>query len=211
MIWTALAFAVGYQIFLIIPAWTLYVIAPDISDALMMGLSYLGVGAMCYLFLGQRGVAREVSQLGDVNVTIAVFTLIAVAASLFISSLVSNVFVSIFGPEGLSVSEQMQVIMRFSKTLELIFAVVLVAPVVEEFIYRGLLMGVLLDRGWTPLAATLLAGAIFSLLHIQYGWIGIVSVFVMGITFGFLRIAGGGLFAPILAHAIGNAVSLYMW
>tara|TARA_R110000765_G_scaffold174493_3_gene279081 strand:- start:1148 stop:1783 length:636 start_codon:yes stop_codon:yes gene_type:complete len=211
MIWTAVGFAVTYQIFLQIPAYTLYAVAPELSQVWVMGLSYLSVGAMLFWFLDQEGVVREVAGLGDRNSTTTLATLVAVAAVYFLSTLVSDVLVATFGPEGLSISEDMQVIMRFSRPLELFFTVVLVAPLVEEFIYRGLLMGVLLERGWAPLAATGLSALIFSVQHFQYGWIGIVTVFMFAMLFGVLRVATGGLYAPILAHVICNAVSVIYW
>jgi len=211
MIWTAVGFAVTYQIFLMVPAYTLHAVAPELSQMLVMGLSYLIVGAALFWFLDQRGVVSDVAGLGDRNSTTILVTPVAVAAIYFLSTLVSDVLVATFGPEGLSISEDMQAIMRFSSPLALFFTVVLVAPLVEEFIYRGLLMGVLLARGWTPLAATGLSALIFSVQHFQYGWIGIVTVFMFAMMFGFLRVATGGLFSPILAHVICNAVSVIYW
>lgn len=86
--------------------------------------------------------------------------------------------------------------------------VILVAPLLEEVTFRGVGMGCLLARGWSPLAAVVLTSALFTALHFQYVLPALVPIFLIGLYLGALRILSGGIAAPIAAHISANAVSL---
>jgi hypothetical protein len=66
---------------------------------------------------------------------------------------------------------------------------------------------------WTVLAAPWVAvsvtAAAFASTHGQYYLPGLISVFVGGLLFGWLRIISGGLAAPVLAHVAMNAWVVY--
>lgn len=85
---------------------------------------------------------------------------------------------------------------------------VIAAPVFEELAFRGLLLGVLLARGWNPYVAIAVTSAVFAAGHDQYTPIGLVVIFIAGMIFGLLRVATGGLFAPMLSHAAVNFMLL---
>lgn len=88
----------------------------------------------------------------------------------------------------------------------LVLSVVLLAPILEEVTYRGVVMGFLLGRGIPPLVSILVASAGFAALHLQYTPAALISVFVLGVFLGWLRVASRSLGPPILAHI---AVNLY--
>ena len=208
MLWTAFTVAIAYQFLMLVPVYILIFTSPRLSHMMLMGLSSLLGGLMLYGYLKAQGVAEEVTAPGEMNVAILGAVAAALAATFLLSATVSGLLASLFGTKGLSVSTEFEALMTTSRLAETVFAVVLVGPIVEEFVYRGLLMGVLLARGWPPLLAAGVAAAIFALQHIQYGWIGMVTVMIVGMALGLLRVAGGGLLAPILAHMIQNALSL---
>ena len=85
-----------------------------------------------------------------------------------------------------------------------LFSGVIAAPLYEELAFRGLLMGCLLARGWRPRWAILYTAALFAITHVQYYPSGMLMVFVSGVFFGYLRYVSGGLYAPMLAHALLN-------
>ncbi|MEZ6010537.1 MAG: type II CAAX endopeptidase family protein [Hyphomonas sp.] len=204
MVWTAFTVAVAYQFILILPVIVLRAAAPDLSIMMLMGLAFVLAGLALYGYLRVHDVADEVLDPGDINGMVLVMAVGAAILSIVVTMLLSGLLSAVFGTDGLSVSEPFAEQMQDAPTFELLFTVVLVGPVIEEMIYRGLLMGVLLARGWAPLAAAGLSAAIFAVQHIQYGWIGMLSVAVYGFTFGLLRVACGGLFAPVVAHILIN-------
>lgn len=96
----------------------------------------------------------------------------------------------------------MRILDRLGTThrLLLVLNIIVFAPAVEEFVFRGMLLRRwLAKRGlWTGLLGS---AAVFALLHPPI-WIG---SFVFGVIAGILYLWSGSLLVPILVHAINNA------
>lgn len=83
--------------------------------------------------------------------------------------------------------------------------VVLLGPIAEEIVFRGMLLGWL--RSWcTDGWAVLLSAGLFALMHIGYGP-GMIPVFVAGAVLGWARVQSAGLLVPILLHVSVNGLS----
>lgn len=101
----------------------------------------------------------------------------------------------------------------FSSTLliNLIISAVILAPLTEELLFRGVFQTSLLrlfnGARWPAL---LIAATGFSLLHwsVITSWHALVPLFVLGIVWGYLYERTGSLLAPILAHAVFNAANI---
>ncbi len=83
-------------------------------------------------------------------------------------------------------------------------AMVVVAPVTEELMFRGFL-----HRGWAPswlgVSGTILVtSALWAALHQQYNWLGICCVFLMGLIFGWMRQRSASTTLTIVLHALNN-------
>ncbi|WP_105102106.1 CPBP family intramembrane glutamic endopeptidase [Microbulbifer pacificus] len=95
-----------------------------------------------------------------------------------------------------------------SRHLLLALVFVLVAPLLEELIFRGYLF-----RAWrhTRLGFSgtlLLTSALFTAMHLgQYHWIHLSFVFVLSLMLGFAREKSGSVLLPILLHALNNFAS----
>jgi len=87
--------------------------------------------------------------------------------------------------------------------LGLLLAIVVLAPVGEEIAFRGFLY-----RGWALPGRELLAIAVISLvwaaMHIQYDWLGMAQIFVLGLLLGWFRWASGSTTLTILMHVLVN-------
>lgn len=87
-----------------------------------------------------------------------------------------------------------------------IFSVLVVAPVTEEFIFRG----VLLHRWgvkWGTRPAILLTSAVFGVLHSN-----LLGLFVFGLVMALLYLSSRSLLVAIVAHSMNNAIaSLIEW
>ena len=81
--------------------------------------------------------------------------------------------------------------------------VVIVAPVVEEVVFRGLIM-TRLARAMPPWPAVLLSAAIFGACHGQFIWA--CYAFVLGTVFGLLDMRAGSILPSILAHITFNFI-----
>jgi membrane protease YdiL (CAAX protease family) len=206
MIWSAGAVSLAWPILTIIPTILFLAIAPGLSDMMLMAFTEIAFLAALYVFLHMRGVAGEVTEPGDVNLLVCAMAVGAVFAIFFVSDIVTGVLVAVFGPAGAYVDPDFEVMLEMGRPIEILLAAVLLGPLLEELVYRGFLMGVLLARGWQPVAASAVAALLFAIQHIQYGWIGILGVAIAGFGLGLLRVAGGGLFAPVIAHMVANAL-----
>jgi membrane protease YdiL (CAAX protease family) len=81
-------------------------------------------------------------------------------------------------------------------------ASVIVAPIVEEIAFRGLLYGTL-RRRWRPLPAALLTGLVFAAAH-GYGIWGFASVLWSGFLWAWTYERTRSLLPGMLAHAANN-------
>lgn len=85
--------------------------------------------------------------------------------------------------------------------IALAFVLVVIAPLTEELLFRGLIMHGFLRR-YSARAAIVLSAALFAVLHVN-PWI-MPSIMVLGIALGYLRVASKGVWAPMFAHGLHN-------
>jgi len=85
-----------------------------------------------------------------------------------------------------------------------LFAVVL-APVAEEFIFRGMLFPFVKQLGF-PRLAWLGVSALFAFIHLDAAIF--IPLFVLALGLTWLYVKTGNLLAAITAHAVFNAVNL---
>ncbi len=90
-----------------------------------------------------------------------------------------------------------------------VLSAVVVAPVVEEFLFRRVLQGWLLRRfpGSEGLTAVALQALAFGIAHAGQG-LAPVPLTILGIVLGWLTLRTGTLLPGILLHALFNAVSI---
>jgi membrane protease YdiL (CAAX protease family) len=88
-----------------------------------------------------------------------------------------------------------------------VFAVVL-APVAEEFIFRGVLFPFVKQLG-CPRLAWFGVSALFALIHFDAAIF--ASLFVLALALTWLYEKTGNLLAPIAAHALFNAANLFVF
>lgn len=84
----------------------------------------------------------------------------------------------------------------------------LVAPIIEEVMFRGVLYGYLRSL-MRPLPAIFLSSLCFAVVHPQ-GPLGVVPLTAIGMMLAALREWRGSLLAPIIAHACVNGGTLVM-
>ena len=98
----------------------------------------------------------------------------------------------------------------------LIFAMVIVAPIYEELIFRGLLWSAIAeqfsDAAHTghggAIVASLVTSVIFAAIHLQYGLYEISTIVVLALIFCYARIKSGSLLLPMLLHVINNGAAM---
>ncbi|MEM7261032.1 MAG: CPBP family intramembrane glutamic endopeptidase [Planctomycetota bacterium] len=92
---------------------------------------------------------------------------------------------------------------RFWLPAVVAFAAIVVAPLFEEMLFRGVLLKALIDGGLPPVASVLLTGAFFSLIHGSIA--ASIPLFLFGCVLGVVYLRTKTLWAPIVLHATFNA------
>jgi membrane protease YdiL (CAAX protease family) len=152
--------------------------------------------------------------------------MMAVAAALLLSPVIQAVGLSIgaieqwFGTSSPTVGHQtIDVLLKAGAHdvwwwLTIASAVVL-APIAEEFVYRGLLQQGLKATGLGTRTAIVITSFLFANVH----WsaltegsrlVGLTTLFILAIGWGMLYERTGRIAAPVLAHAIFNATNLLL-
>ncbi len=85
------------------------------------------------------------------------------------------------------------------------FKVVIMAPVVEELIFRGIIMHGLM-RNYSKVTAIFVSALMFALFHLN-PW-QFPATFILGLILGTLMIRTRNIFLCILGHAINNGLAL---
>ncbi|MDB6150004.1 MAG: family intrarane metalloprotease [Chthoniobacter sp.] len=88
----------------------------------------------------------------------------------------------------------------------LITAVVLGAPLLEEFLFRGFMYRGMAVRRHSVWLAILIPNLLWTLLHVQYQPATMAVLFCMGLVFGCARHFSGSTMLAVLLHALSNAL-----
>ena len=96
----------------------------------------------------------------------------------------------------------------------LVFALVIVAPIYEELVFRGLLWSAISEQ-FSPqrgaIMASVLTSFIFAIIHLQYGIYEISTIVVLALIFCYARFKSGSLLLPIVLHIINNGAAMWLY
>lgn len=97
--------------------------------------------------------------------------------------------------------------------LPLLLVVVGVGPLVEELLFRGVLLSALMRRwpvGWAVAASSLL----FALVHLpglEYQWYALPNLLLLALLLAGLRLRAGSIWPAVLAHGVNNLLATTAW
>ncbi len=178
------------------------ILAPILYSLIFLGLSAVIV----------RSPLRLALLMGHWPQHLAWVQLLWLVAGLFLFSLgafqVSYLGLALFAPDLVETTLQQSLILSADQAanpglynLLVLFSVLVVAPVTEEFIFRG----VLLHRWavkWGIRPAIVLTSVLFGVLHSN-----LVGLFVFGVVMSLLYLSTRSLAVPMVAHALNNAIA----
>ena len=138
----------------------------------------------------------------------AVWVLVGLGTSLGLTLLL--IPISVLAGDG----SGQEVVKQFEKshgTVQILFAigVVVVAPVIEELVYRGLLLRSLL-RKMSPVGAIFVSGVVFGLAHVLLdpgAYVALPALAAMGVISAVLAVRTGELSRSIFFHAGFNLLT----
>ena len=91
-----------------------------------------------------------------------------------------------------------------------LISVLIIAPIAEEFIFRGFLFSQLKRTQLGGWGAVSLSSFLWTIIHFQYELLILLILFVFGIFLGYVRMAYNSLSLPIILHAINNAFAFVL-
>lgn len=92
-----------------------------------------------------------------------------------------------------------------TSVLVVLVGAVVLAPLTEEILYRGLVLGAFTSRGIGPAPAAVLMTALFALVHLpNFGVAGTVFISVWGFLPALLRLRYHNLSGALLMHVLNN-------
>ncbi len=147
-----------------------------------------------------------------VNLAPVIFFSLLIIAPVLLCALCWALFLQLLG----YVPERQQLVEQFSRlfrdgnypevALMTVNAVVL-APLWEEVIFRGLFFGLLMSR-WGTLVALVVTSLVFAGYH--FSLTAFLPLFCVGMALGYVYSRTRSIYFAILAHAIFNGVNLLM-
>ena len=159
-----------------------------------MGLSGI---AMIWHLIHFKYVKFNLKSFGEVSgKTIALSIPLIVAGMIFIN----------LCSEFIGLPDMMQDTFRaMSRNVFGIISITIMAPLVEELLFRGAIQGHLLRKGMKPVYAILIASAVFGIVHMNP--IQIPFAFAIGMIFGWLYYRTGSVVPGMIGHFINNSIA----
>lgn len=106
--------------------------------------------------------------------------------------------------------EQMREFLNFSQPATLIVTgvlAVILAPMAEEFVFRGMLFAAF-QRTIGVVGAAILLSAVWSVLHWGYSSQNLLALFLLGLLFAYIVWRTGSLWPAIVGHTANNFVAV---
>lgn len=97
--------------------------------------------------------------------------------------------------------------------IPLAVATVCIVPIVEEAIFRGVLLSGLMRRTHV-VVAVLLSALVFGLVHLpdfKFAWYPVPTLVLMGLLLAWLRLHSRSIWPSVTAHATNNLVAAVTW
>lgn len=168
------------------------------------------IGALVYLRMGHRlqmrGDGQPRAEVAPV-IFLGVFYLMSFGFRVMVVTLLLQHSLEGSLPQEINPIETLFSLGLDSAGQNLLFLnTVILAPITEEILFRGLLFPALclwIPPGWALVGSS----ALFALMHSYYG-VGILLIFAYGMVFGWARWVSGGLRASILLHSGVNGLTM---
>lgn len=96
----------------------------------------------------------------------------------------------------------------------LILVMVIVAPIYEEVMFRGILWRAVKEQFEGPkgvMVASIVTSLLFSVIHFQYDFFEISIIFFLALLLSFARAKSNSLILPIILHILNNGMAMWFY
>lgn len=173
---------------------------------LTLGVANLLAFGIVILVATRRGGVgfREPYPLSAVSMRVLALTAVLILGTVILLSDIDNLTRSVFPPPRTLVEAFESIMNTADHPLSSFFLLVVVAPVTEEVLFRGLILRGFLAN-YSKRRAILLSALLFAVMHTN-PW-QFISAFVAGVLLAWLLIETGSLLPCLFAHAVANGTA----
>lgn len=185
----------------------------EITAALIQGVLFHGIALLIILaFIRRRGSSWDQAfGLNRPGLKLAagqgLASYVGIMPIVFVSSFLFQLFLYAAGYP-VTLQDVVEIFLEPQSGWSLFFLLLLavvVAPLVEETLFRGILLPVLMKK-MSPGAAIVISSAFFAVIHQHLP--SMVPLFVLAVALAMLYIYSGSLWTPIVLHAVFNGTSV---
>ncbi|MDO5461534.1 MAG: CPBP family intramembrane metalloprotease [Bacteroidales bacterium] len=167
-----------------------------VTDAMAWGLFLSAINMLLFIHL-TRLFRLRMSIFGSIARRPLVFSTFLVFTSMF----ALNIFVQWFPLEDM-LTDQFE---GLTHTLLGAFTISVLAPVLEEVMFRGAIQGYMMRRFRRPWLAIVVAGLVFGIFHMNP--VQVVYASLLGIIFGWIYYRTRSLLSVIVGHVLNNTIA----
>lgn len=167
-----------------------------VTDAMAWGLFLSAISMLQFIHL-TRLFRLRMSIFGSIARRPLVFSTFLVFTSMF----ALNIFVQWFPLEDM-LTDQFE---GLTHTLLGAFTISVLAPVLEEVMFRGAIQGYMMRRFRRPWLAIIVAGLVFGIFHMNP--VQVVYASLLGIIFGWIYYRTRSLLSVIVGHVLNNTIA----
>lgn len=174
--------------------------------SMLVSTVLIGVPVVIYLRLNGLSIRRRL-RINTISInTFFSIIIISVGFIIILDELDRIVYILFGQPEILQeLVEQLRITSIYSGFF-IILTTVLVAPLVEEMLFRGYLQKVL-EESWEDITkAILVTSLFFALVHLNPYWI--VQIYLMGLVLGYLAWQTNSIIPGIILHGLNNGFAV---
>ncbi|WP_417486262.1 CPBP family intramembrane glutamic endopeptidase [Maricaulis sp.] len=182
-------------------------------------LGYAGLAVVMWVWMKRYKVHRPVFSIFPLRFTDFVAAALTIIFMVFIASpltlsfhefAMSNPDMTLSGGASRDDLSNVDDFAGAGASLWLVIGLTLIAaPIVEEILFRGWMLPMMMARGVPAFFAIIISALAFGLVHITQGLLVMTSTFFLALALGAARVWTGRLAAPILGHVANNAWAVF--
>ena len=173
-----------------------------------MLVSTLLIGVPVIFYLRFNGLSiRKRLRINSISIKTFLSIIIISVGFIVIIDELDRIVYKLFGqPDFLQELVEQLRITSIRNGIFIVFTTVIVAPLVEEILFRGYLQKVL-EESWEDITKAILVTSIFfALVHLNLYWI--VQIYLLGLVLGYLAWRTNSIFPGIILHGLNNGFAV---
>ncbi len=226
VVWPVLLFVTAFFFqFIALAIWSLFAGTADPSQVITVvfaasSAAYLALGVMMWARFSRYGAHRAAFSIFPKRGSELIAAFLALAFVVTIGGRLSVQFHDFAmldptqtlagGADPETLSNIDEFVFQGASMWSLVLLTVVIAPIIEEVLFRGWMLPMMMARGMPTIFAILISSLAFGLIHISQGLLVMTTTFFLGVALGTARVVTGRVAAPVLGHVGNNAWAVFM-